>query len=352
MTAAGPGILAPPIAVNDVSKSFKDVQAVSDLTFTVRRGSITGLLGHPGSGKTTVLRMILGLVEPTSGDAAVDGLPFAHLRRPASVVGADLGPGGAHPRRTALGHLLVHTAAAGVPDTRADHALSTVGLPDVAHRPIGELTPGEQRRLSLATALLGDPHILVLDEPVTDLDPEETHWMHAFLKGFAATGAAVLLTATNLHDVEQLVDHVVVLGGGRLAFQGHIDHLRRARQDRLLVACSDPATLATALAAGGVVDTRSLADGRLAVVGAPAGAVERVAASTGVVLYAVFEDRVELEQLYRQISSGQFVPGASAAAPAGFGVPPARWQGQAPNTQIQPPPGHPPRQWHGPGGVR
>lgn len=357
--APGIGAAAPPVTVNDVSKNYDDVPAVSDLTFAVRPGSITGLLGHPGSGKTTVLRMILGLVKPTAGDTAVDGVPFGRLTRPARTIGAAFGNRNLHPQRTSSAHLRIYTAAIGVPDSRADQVLAAVGMSEVANRTAETLSSNLRRRLALATALLGSPHILVLDDLFADkpgdiLDPTEQVWLRDFLQNYAATGGTVLLSSPELHDVEHLLDHVVVLSEGKLVFQGHIDHLRRARQDRLVIACSAPAALATALAGRGHVDARSLADGRLAVAGVPDDTVGAAAYECGVTVYGVVRDRIDLDQLYAQIASGRFVAGGSNAAPAGYGVPAFGWPGQ-PNspTQIQPPPGYPPNQYPpGRGGPR
>lgn len=349
--ATGTGAVPPPITVNDVSKDYSDVSAVSDLTFAVRRGSITGLLGHPGSGKTTVLRMILGLVKPTAGDTAVEGMPFGRLVRPARTIGAALGNRNLHPHRTPSAHLRIYTAAVGVPDSRAEEVLATVGISEAAHHPAETLSPNQRRRLALATALLGNPRILVLDElfsgnPGDILDATEQVWLREFLQNYTAGGGTVLLSSPELHDVENLLDHVVVLNEGKLVFQGHIDHLRRARQDRLVIACSAPAALATALAGRGHVDARSLADGRLAVAGVPDHSISVAAQESGVTVYGVVRDRIDLDQLYAQIASGRFVAGASNAAPAGYGVPTFGWPGQPNSTaQIQPPPGYPPNQY-------
>ncbi|NLE82219.1 MAG: ATP-binding cassette domain-containing protein [Rhodococcus sp.] len=344
----GNGTVAPPVAVSHVSKDYKDVPALTDVTFQVRRGSITGLLGHPESGKTTVLRTILGLVKPTSGEATVNGLPFGQLTRPARTVGAVLDLQSLHPHRTALTHLLIYTAAIDVPDDRAVQVLAEVGLAESAHHRAETLSPGSRLRLAIATALLGDPHILILDELFTDrprdgFTLDDRAWLRAFLQNFAAAGGSVLVSSPRLHDVQDLVDHVVVLSQGSLAFQGSFDDLRRAQQDRLVIACSAPAALATGLAARGYIDARSLADGRLAVGGAPDDAVRASAQATGVTVYNVVRDRIDLDQLYLQIASGHFVAGASAASPAGYGVPAFGWPTPPPPpaNQIQPPPGYP-----------
>ncbi|WP_072687442.1 ABC transporter ATP-binding protein [Rhodococcus marinonascens] len=349
MTTAIPGSFAAPIEVRGLSKSFKNVQAVSDLSFSVPPGSITGFLGPNGSGKTTTLRMILGLVRPTSGTSTVAGLPIHKLADPARTVGAVLDSRSLHPNRTALDHLMVYAAAIGVPEARARQVLSVVGLEDVAQRKAGGFSLGMQQRLALATALLGDPQILVLDEPANGLDPEGIAWLREFLQDFAASGHTVLISSHILREVEQTVDTLVIVSRGALVYQGHMDELRKSQQSRLLVACSNPPALATALAANGFVDTRSLADGRLAVAGAGEDVVRAVADRTGVAIFGIVGDHIDLEQLFLSMTTGHYVAGASAAAPSGYGPPqihaPQPWYGAAPGYT---PPHHRPM----PGGPR
>ncbi|AOW91999.1 ABC transporter ATP-binding protein [Rhodococcus sp. WMMA185] len=337
MTTAIPGSFAAPIEVRGLSKIFKNVQAVSDLSFSVPQGSITGLLGPNGSGKTTTLRMILGLVRPTSGTSTVMGLPIIELADPARTVGAVLGSQGLHPGRTALDHLTVYAAAIGVPQARALEVLSVVGLADAARRKAREFSPGMRQRLALATALLGDPQILVLDEPANGLDPDSVAWLREFLQGFAASGRTALISGHNVREVEQAVDDLVIVSRGVLVYQGRMDELRKSQQSRLLVACSNPPALAMALAANGVADTRSMADGRLAVAGAGEDLVRTVADRTGVAIFGTVGDQIDLEQLFLSMTAGHYVAGASAAAPSGYGPP-----------QMHAPQAYPPQPWHGP----
>ncbi|WP_244373230.1 ATP-binding cassette domain-containing protein [Rhodococcus sp. ZPP] len=323
MTTAMPARVAAPIEVRGLSKSFKNVTAVSDLSFSVPHGSITGFLGPNGSGKTTTLRMILGLVRPSDGTSAVEGVPIRALRDPARTVGAVLDSQSLHPARTALDHLKVYASAIGVPDARARQVLALVGLEDVAGRKAGGFSLGMRQRLSLATALLGDPRILVLDEPANGLDPEGIAWLREFLKGFAASGRTVLVSSHILREVEQTVDTLVIVSRGALVYQGRMEDLRKSQQSRLLVASSSPAALATALAARGIVDARSLADGRLAVTGAALDVVQSVATGAGVTIFGAVAEHIDLEQLFLSMTTGQYVAGASAAAPSGYGPPPA-----------------------------
>ncbi|WP_009479252.1 ABC transporter ATP-binding protein [Rhodococcus sp. JVH1] len=355
MTTAIPGSFTAPIEVRGLSKRFKNVDAVTDLSFTVPQGSITGFLGPNGSGKTTTLRMILGLVKPTSGSSTVAGVPIRLLVDPARTVGAVLDSQSLHPNRTALDHLKVYASAIGVPDARALQVLALVGLEDVAGRKAGGFSLGMRQRLSLATALLGDPRILILDEPANGLDPEGIAWLREFLKGFAASGRTVLISSHILREVEQTVDNLVIVSRGSLVYQGRMEELRKSQQSRLLVASSSPPALATALAARGIVDARSLADGRLAVVGASLELVESVAADAGVTIFGAVGDHIDLEQLFLSMTAGQYVAGASAAAPSGYGPPPTYAPqpgyappGYAPQPGYGPQPGYAPPPGYGP----
>lgn len=294
------------IEARGLAKQFGAVRAVSGLTFTVPSGSITGLLGPEGSGKTTTLRMLFGLVRPTAGDARVFGAPFDTIDEPARTVGVVLDSRGPHPGRSALDHLRVRSAAIGVPDARTGHVLRLVGLTEAADRRTGTFSHGMRRRLGLAAALLGDPQILVLDEPATGLDPGEITWLRSFLVGFARSGRTVLVSSHHLREVERMVDHVVIVNHGSLVHAGPMDDLRAAHRARLLVACSDPARLATALAAAGVVDVQYLGDGRLAIRGSDPTTVGRVAADADVSVRGAAVEHVGLEQMFPAMTSGQY----------------------------------------------
>jgi ABC-2 type transport system ATP-binding protein len=291
------------ITVRELSKRFGAVQAVDGLTFSVEPGAVTGFLGPNGSGKTTTLRMILGLVTPTAGEARINGLPFGQLPQPARVVGAVLEAQGFHPARTARAHLLACAAAIEVPDQAVEHALGTVGLGDTGERPVGEYSLGMRQRLALAVALLGDPQVLVLDEPGNGLDPEGIAWLRAFLRAFAAQGRSVLISTHLLAEVEQAADHLVVISRGRCVYQGSLAQLRGSRTARVLVRCADPAGLAEALATTGVLEIDTLSDGWLGVAGTDPVHVGDVALGAGVAIYGMVHERVELEQLFFQLTA-------------------------------------------------
>lgn len=339
----------PPAAIqaHGLSKQFKSVQAVSNLSFTVPQGSITGFLGPNGSGKTTTLRMLLGLVRPTAGSSTVFGVPFGAITEPARAVGAVLDSRGLHPKRTALDHLRVYTSAIGVPDDRARQALHLVGLSEAADRKAGTFSLGMRQRLTLATALLGDPQILVLDEPSNGLDPEGIAWLREFLVGFARSGRTVLISSHLLREVEQMIDHLVVVSRGVLVHQGSMDQLRASHRARLLVACSDPVRLATELASTGITDVQHLPDGRIAVAGSDPVAVGRIAANADVTVFGATTENVDLEQVFLAMTSGQFAA-PTPAAPAGYYGPPPGYGPPPPG--YGPPPGYPPQPGYGPPG--
>ena len=291
------------VTVQGLTKRFGPVLAVEDLSFSVERGTVTGFLGPNGSGKTTTLRMLLGLVAPTAGEARINGRRYGELPYPARVVGAVLEAQGFHPARSARNHLLACAAAIRVPDVAVGHVLAAVGLDTVATRPVGGFSLGMKQRLSLATALLGDPQVLVLDEPANGLDPEGIAWLRSFVRGFAAQGRTVLVSSHALAEVEQTVDHVVVISRGRCVHQGPLARLRG--RPRVLVACPDPARLAAALAEAGMAEIESRRDGRLAVTGADPARVGDVALAAGVAVHGLEAERVDLEQLYFGLTAGQ-----------------------------------------------
>jgi len=216
------------IAVSHLSKSFGSVRAVDDLSFTAGPGTVTGFLGPNGAGKTTTLRMILGLVRPSTGTATVGGIPYAAIDRPIATVGAVLEDSGFHPRRTARDHLLVVCAAAGLPPTRAIDVLREVDLMAVAARRVGGFSHGMRQRLAIATALLGAPAVLILDEPGTGLDPEGVHWLRGLLRRFAGRDGTVLVSSHVLAEVEHLADRVVVIARGRLLHAGWLREMAAA----------------------------------------------------------------------------------------------------------------------------
>lgn len=213
------------IQLDHLTKRYGAVTAVDDLTLTLEPGSITGFLGANGAGKSTTLRMLLGLTRPTSGGATLDGKAFAALDTPARVVGAMTDPDVFHPRRTGRNALRVLARASSISDGRVDEVLDTVDLTAAAGRRVGGYSMGMRQRLGLAAALLGDPETLVLDEPANGLDPLGVQWLRGVLRGLAAEGRTVLVSSHQLAELAQTVDDVAVIHSGRLVVHGSMSNL-------------------------------------------------------------------------------------------------------------------------------
>jgi ABC-2 type transport system ATP-binding protein len=213
------------IQIRGLVKRFGPVTAVDGLSFEVAPGTVTGFLGPNGAGKTTTLRILLGLVAQDAGTATIDGRPYRELPEPLHQVGAVLEAAGFHPGRTAAAQLRIQALAAEADPSRIEDVLELVGLADAANRRIGGFSLGMRQRLGLATALLADPEVLILDEPANGLDPEGVRWLRDLLRGFAAEGGSVLVSSHLLAEVEQTVDSVVILDHGRLVAQGPVAEL-------------------------------------------------------------------------------------------------------------------------------
>ncbi|MGI6877772.1 ABC transporter ATP-binding protein [Microbacterium sp. gxy059] len=217
--------MSAPIEVRHLAKRFGAVDAVRDATFVASPGRVTGFLGPNGAGKSTTLRMLLGLTRPSGGTALIHGRPYRSLRRPARVVGAVVDIAGAHPRMTARQHLRTCSALSGLSPACADRALEMTASAAFADRRVGAFSTGMRQRLSLATALLGDPEILVLDEPSNGLDPAGVAWLRGFLRDFAASGRTVLLSSHLLGEVEQVADDVVLIDRGAVVQAGALSEI-------------------------------------------------------------------------------------------------------------------------------
>lgn len=216
------------IEVKGLSKRFGPVEAVENLTFRARPGAVTGFLGPNGSGKSTTLRMILGLVRPDAGNATVGGVPYSELREPTRVVGAVLDSARAHPAMKCTDHLELHARLSGHPRSSVERAVELTGVETFASRRVHSLSTGMRQRLALATALLGDPEVLILDEPSNGLDPQGMAWLRNFLEVFARDGRTVLLSSHVLSEIEQLVHDVVIIANGRLVKAGAMSEVMLA----------------------------------------------------------------------------------------------------------------------------
>ncbi|MQA74328.1 MAG: ATP-binding cassette domain-containing protein [Solirubrobacterales bacterium] len=213
------------VSVQGLSKRFGELVAVDGLTFSLEPGSVTGFLGPNGAGKTTTLRLLLGLAEPTTGEALVFGRHYRELDEPTRRVGAVLESNDFHPGRSGRDHLRILALAAEIPPSRIDEVLDLVELEGVAARRVKTYSLGMRQRLGLAGALLGDPELLVLDEPANGLDPAGVHWLRIFLRGFADSGGTVLISSHVLAEVAQTVDGVLIIDRGRLVASARLDEL-------------------------------------------------------------------------------------------------------------------------------
>ncbi|HSP65044.1 MAG TPA: ATP-binding cassette domain-containing protein [Candidatus Deferrimicrobium sp.] len=289
------------IVVSRMTKIFGAVHAVEDLSFTVEPGTVTGFLGPNGAGKTTTMRVMLGLAQATSGGATVAGVPYAQLSEPGRVVGAVLESTSFHPGRSALNHLRVYAAAAGVSDGRATEVLALVGLSAAGRQAVKGFSLGMRQRLALATALLGDPRILILDEPANGLDPEGIMWLRGFLRHLATNeGRTVLISSHLLSEVEQTVDHVVIIARGRLVHEGTLEQLRGRGATAVVVETPAPDQLSRALAAMDLAVAPFT--GGLTVSGATAAEVGHAAWEAGVELHGLREERSSLESVFLELT--------------------------------------------------
>ena len=286
------------IAVEGLTKRYGNVTAVDDLSFTVRPGAVTGFLGPNGAGKTTALTAIVGLSRPTAGRALINGMPIDAVTPDARTLGVYIESSGAHPGRSARDHLRSLAALAGLPRTRVDEVLATVGLEQAAGRRVGKYSTGMRQRLGLGSALLGDPEILVLDEPLNGLDPQGIRWLRTLLREHAAKGRTVLLSSHVLTEAAQTVDDVVVINKGRLVHQGTMEALSRlGGGGGVLVSTPTRERLASAVEqAGGRVEMQN--GGRLLVEGMDAAQLGELAHDERVVLHELVPRGGSLEDVF------------------------------------------------------
>ena len=294
---------APPLEARGLTKRFGSTTAVDDLTFAVEQGRITGFLGPNGAGKTTTLRMLLGLVHPSAGQALVDGAPYRKLVEPARTVGVVLEASSYHPTRSGRNHLRVLATAAGIPLARADETLAEVELSAVARRRVETYSLGMRQRLSVATALLGDPRLLVLDEPANGLDPEGIRWLRDFLRSFAGRGGTVFISSHVLAEVAQLADEVVIIHKAKLVAHEPLAALTARTAGGTIVRSPDAQRLREQLTAAGIEATSAdTGDLRAA---APPERVGEVAAAAGIVLHELRAESASLEEVFLELTGGE-----------------------------------------------
>jgi ABC-2 type transport system ATP-binding protein len=304
------------IEARGLTKRYRDAVAVDDLTFTVRPGRVTGFLGPNGAGKSTTMRMVLGLDGPTSGTVTVNGRPYREHAAPLREVGALLDARAVHPARSAFHHLLALGQTCGIGRARVDEVIEAVGLGEVARRRAGRFSLGMAQRLGIATALLGDPATIILDEPVNGLDTEGIRWMRSLLRGLAAEGRTVFVSSHLMSEMALTADHLVVIGRGRLiADSGTAEFVAGAARTTVLVRTTDPAALAALLLRRGATVDRGSADrnaaagpvtvaeaGVLVVGGVGTDDVGRIAGAAGITLLELTARQASLEDAFMELT--------------------------------------------------
>jgi ABC-2 type transport system ATP-binding protein len=301
------------IEIESLSKRYGKTLAVDDLSFSVRTGSILGFLGPNGAGKTTTLKALLGLARPTSGTATIGGRPYASLADPLGTVGAVLDTSGFHPGRKGRNHLRVLARAAGVPASRVDEMLDLVELESAGGKRVKGYSTGMKQRLNLAGALLGDPQVLVLDEPANGLDPQGIRWLRDFLRSLAAEGRTILVSSHVLAEVAQTVDEVVVIHRGRLRAHSTLEELTRGRSGAVRVISPQADRLASLIrGAGGAVEAP--VPSRLSVSGITAEQVGELAAREGIVLHELTAGgQASLEDVFLEMTTDEPAAGSEPA---------------------------------------
>ena len=293
------------IDVCGLTKEYRGVRAVDDLSFTVEPGRVTGFLGPNGAGKTTTLRMLLDLVEPTAGTATIGGVRYADLDQPIRRVGAVLEAGAAHKDRTGRDHLRIVCQSAGISLARADEVLELVGLSAAGHRTFRGYSLGMRQRLGVAAALLGDPQVLILDEPANGLDPEGIRWMRDLLRTLATQGRTILVSSHLLGEMEQLADDLVIVAAGRLAATGTVASVIGSMTylGRTLVRSPELEKLAAVLGSDAVVTPAG--DGDAYITGADAVAIGDAALRAGIAVHQLVTQLPDLEAAFLELTAGK-----------------------------------------------
>ena len=291
------------IEAKNLTKVYGDKRAVDDLSFVVRPGIVTGFLGPNGSGKSTTMRLILGLDAPTQGDVTVNGKHFREHRAPLHEAGALLEARSIHTGRSAYNHLLSLAHTHGIPRRRVQELIDLVGLHDVARKRAGKFSLGMGQRLGIATALLGDPSTLLLDEPANGLDPEGIHWMRNLLKGFAAEGRTVFVSSHLMSEMALTADHLIVIGRGALIADTSVEEFVRRASKSLVRVRSPQAARLHELLVGGDVSVVAVEPGVLEVAGLTAVEIGETAAANQIVLHELAQQSASLEEAFMTLTS-------------------------------------------------
>ncbi|WP_406725431.1 ABC transporter ATP-binding protein [Streptomyces sp. GD-15H] len=309
------------IELEGLTKRYGEKVAVNNLTFTVRPGIVTGFLGPNGAGKSTTMRMMLGLDRPTAGDVRIDGRHYDRLKDPLKYIGALLDAKAMHGGRSAFNHLLCLAQSNGIPRQRVHEVLDTVGLTSVARKKAKGFSLGMGQRLGIAGALLGDPRILMFDEPVNGLDPEGIHWIRTLMKTLAAQGRTVFVSSHLMSEMALTADHLVVIGQGRLlADTSMADFITRHSRSYVRVRCPQRERLLDVLHEAGLTVVES-GDGVLEVDGAKAERIGELAAAHRLVLHELSPQRASLEEAFMRLTAESVEYHAHSDTPA----PPQQW---------------------------
>jgi ABC-2 type transport system ATP-binding protein len=302
------------IEARGLTKRYGSTLAVDDLSFEVRAGQVTGFLGPNGAGKSTTLRMVMGLDAPTSGAVTIDGRPYSALRRPLFEVGAMLEANAIHEGRSAYNHLLCLARSNGMGRRRVEEVLDIVGLTKVARKRAGLFSLGMGQRLGIGAALLGDPGVLIFDEPVNGLDPEGIVWIRTLMRSLASEGRTVFVSSHLMAEMALTADHVIVIGRGRLLAETSVDDLIRGSSQNYVRVRSlqDAALTALVTAKGG--SSHADADGALAVTGLDASAIGDIAGANGIVLHELSPQEPSLEEAYMELTHDSVEYRAAASA--------------------------------------
>jgi ABC-2 type transport system ATP-binding protein len=293
------------IVVSGLTKHYKRVKAVDNLSFTVEPGRVTGFLGPNGAGKTTTLRMLLNLVTPTAGTGTIGGQRYADLHDPIRHVGAILEASSAHKGRSGRNHLRIICRSAGIPLARADEVLEIVSLTPAAKRKFRGYSLGMRQRLGIAAALIGDPRVLILDEPANGLDPEGIRWMRDLLKTLAGEGRTILVSSHLLSEMEILADNVIIIAAGQLVRQGTVDEIVDSMSDVHRVRVRTPQLDELVKALGDSVTASPAADGATILTGVDGPAVGAAALRAGVELHELVAERADLEEVFLELTKGK-----------------------------------------------
>jgi ABC-2 type transport system ATP-binding protein len=296
------------IEIRGLVKRFGPATAVDGLSFTVGAGTVAGFLGPNGAGKTTTLRVLLGLVRPTGGQAVIWGKPYRDLGERRHRVGAVLEASGSHPGRTVADHLRVRCAATGAGRSRIGAVLAETGMSELAGRRAGNLSLGERQRLGLAGALLGDPEVLILDEPANGLDPAGVLWLRGFLRQLGEQGRTVLVSSHILAEVAQFADRAVVIDRGRLVLAGPVTELVKAARQAVTVRTPRAGALRDALTSEGA-EVWTAGPDRLEVTGAGTEEVATLAAALGIPIFEMNAKAGSLEEAFLRLTATEGRPG-------------------------------------------